>query len=168
MSSGHMIRAEEKGRAAKLIFGLLLVGIAVGAVVIGLARESVHTAPPPVPSTAPGPSWGVVTVYYFHGDTRCNTCREIESRTVEIVQRRFAGPIEVGMLRFASVNFDDPDERHFRADYNLSFGTVLVQGAGGAKPWESLSDVWTLIHGDPAAFEAYLVEHIQTMLDAAG
>jgi len=151
-----------------LIAGSLLVVIAIGAVVIGFGRESMRTAQAIAPSKPPDTITGVVTVYYFHGDTRCSTCREIESRTAEVVQRRFAGPVEVGMLRFMSVNFDDAAERHYREDYNLSFGTVLVQGTGESKPWMNLPDVWTLIHDDPAAFETYLVENIQTMLDTAG
>lgn len=72
------------------------------------------------------------------------------------------------MLRFEVVNFEQPEHRHFRDDFGLSFGSVVVHGPGPEVQWENLGEVWKLIHDDPAKFEACIVRHVQSMLEAAG
>jgi hypothetical protein len=167
------------GSVLKTALGVAIVAIAIAAVAVGLFREADHAreaeqiaATPAATSaieTAPGAKAhqpNAVIVYYFHGDYRCETCLAIESQTVRAVETNFADEIDAGRLRLEIVNFDAPANRHFRADYNLAFGTVLVQGAGEA--WENLDNVWDLVHEDPADFETYLVDQIRPMLDAAG
>lgn len=155
---------------AKPVVGLALVAVAIAAVAIGLARESSKSeATDPTEAavtTVEQPQ--MVTVYYFHGDTRCETCLSIEAATERVVRERFADELASGALRYEAVNYDTPANRHFRDDYDLAFGSVVVQGAGDSRPWENLADVWSLIHDDPATFDAYLDEHIAHMLAVAG
>ncbi len=167
--SGSRVR---RGRiTSKALAGIVLVGIAAGALAFGLVREARQTAPPrgdsePTPAAEEQPD--AVVVYYFHGDARCPTCLSIEANTARVVQSRFEDEIGFGMLRFEIVNFDQPEHRHFREDFGLAFGSVVVQGPGPEAKWENLSDVWKLIHEDPAMFERYIVEHVRSMLEAAG
>lgn len=160
--------------SAQSVAGVILIVFAVGATVVGLRRQSTAdgasattavTAPEsPDAESRPEP----VTVYYFHGDTRCATCRAIETQTTRVVQERFDQELASEKLRFEIVNFEAPANEHFRGDYDLAFGSVVVQGIGEDRPWENLADVWTLIHEDPAVFEVYLVEHVRRMLEPAG
>lgn len=152
---------------AKPLVGIVLVVVAIGAVAIGVVRESSKSVTDEVVSS-PAEQPQVVTVYYFHGDDRCQTCRAIEAATERVVRDRFAEELASGMLLYKAVNFDAPGERHFRDDYDLAFGSVIVQGYGDDHPWKNLTDVWSLIHSDPAEFEAYLVENIVPMLSGNG
>lgn len=159
--------APQRKSLGKPILGLLLVAVAAGAVVVGVARERSKTPASEATITrAIDPE--VVTVYYFHGELRCETCVAIESLTERVVRARFADQLAAGTLRYEAVNYDDPADRHYWDDYDLSFGSVIVQGVGDAGAWENLAEVWTLVHDDSAAFEAYLVEHITPMLAGNG
>lgn len=151
----------------KPMMGLALVVVAIGAVAIGLAREA-SKSPVVEAALTPIERPQAVTVYYFHGETRCPTCLKIEAATERVVSEWFPDQLDAGTLRYEAVNYDVPSDRHFRNDYNLAFGSVVVQGVGEARPWENLAEVWSLIHDDPAVFEAYLVEHITIMLETAG
>ncbi|MFN7021566.1 MAG: nitrophenyl compound nitroreductase subunit ArsF family protein [Phycisphaerales bacterium] len=158
--------------------GVLLVLLAVGAVTYGLIREatrsrladesrstagSVRPASAPADPAAPGdPS--VTTVYYFHGDTRCDTCIAIETQASETVGSRFAQDIAAGRVQFRAVNLDTPENRHFRDDFDLSFGSVIV--ARGSR-FENLGDVWTLVHDERPKFEAYIVDSVTRFMKAS-
>ena len=152
---------------AKPLLGIVLVAVALGAVGIGVVRESSKSGVAEAAS-ALDEQPQVVTVYYFHGETRCETCLAIESATEGVVRGRFDEEVAAGTLRYEAVNYDAPAGRHFRDDYDLAFGSVVVQGVGEARPWENLAEVWSLVHDDPAKLEAYLVEHINLMLTGNG
>lgn len=184
--------------SAKSVAGPLLILFAVGAVALGLQRqaakdaaahaaqtartvqisetaqvsETVETSEAEETAFAESPAAAIrsqpVTVYYFHGDTRCKTCLAIESQTAHVIRARFAPELEDEALRFEIVNYDTPSNAHYLQDYDLSFGSVVVQGVGEDRSWENLAEVWTLIHGEPAAFEAYIVAHVRRMLEPAG
>lgn len=151
----------------KPILGIVLVAAAIGAVAIGVAREGSKAGSAEV-ANASAEQPRVVTVYYFHGETRCETCLAIEAATERVVHERFADELAAGTLRYEAVNYDASAGRHFRDDYDLAFGSVVVQGVGEARPWENLAEVWSLIHDDPAKFEAYLIEHITPMIAGNG
>lgn len=150
-------------RFLRLAGSALVIVVAVGALGVGLVREVGRSQASSSPTERP-PEPAVVTVYYFHGDVRCPTCRAIEARTTRTVHDEFADELAVGRLRFEVVNYDTPENLHFRDDFDLSFGSVIVQGAGADRPWENLADVWTLVNSDQLLFESYLVEHIGRML----
>ncbi len=147
--------------------GLLLVVLAAGAVIVGIVREGPGDVPNDAPANSPDQP-EVLTVYYFHGKTRCETCRAIESAAERVIRERFAEEVEAGTLRYEAVNYDLPVHRHFLQEYDLAFGSVVVQGVGGDRPWENLADVWTLVHDDKAELEAYLAERIASMLARSG
>ncbi|CAG0988092.1 hypothetical protein PHYC_02136 [Phycisphaerales bacterium] len=149
----------------KAVVGLLLVVVALAALAYGGLREARRAARAGAPALAPlAQRSEVATVYYFHGDTRCETCLTIERQAAELVRSFFAAQIAAGRLRYLAVNYDTPENRHFREEYDLAFGSVVV--TDGAR-WENLGDVWTLVHDDRAGFDAYLTEHILPFVDPA-
>ncbi len=154
----------------KWLARIAIIAVAVVAVIVGLARETDRArqaAAVPVVATSATES-SVVRVYYFHGDTRCDTCLSIEEQTARLVRTRFAEEIASNRLRFEVVNFDAPAGRHFRDDFDLAFGAVVVQTGVAPGSWRNLNEVWTLIHEDVAAFDAYLETHIRDVLEKAG
>lgn len=175
--------------SARSVFGVLLIVLAVGAVAYGLIREATRSrlaeggqrpavqsdpasglqqpatlSQPGQPDSPQSVESTVTTVYYFHGDTRCDTCLAIEAQAGEAVQSKFAQDISSGRLRFLSVNFDEPEHRHFREDFDLSFGSVVVSRD---TRFENLAEVWTLIHEERSEFDAYVAERVAEFMKVA-
>ncbi len=158
----------------KRILGFLLIAAAVAAVAIGILRqgrssESEPHAAASILASEQAATDAAVTVFYFHGDTRCPTCRDIETRTEQLVRKRFAAELDAGALQYVAINYDVDANRHYREDFELTFGSVVVRVDGTTTTWENLADVWSLIHeDDESRFDAYLAEHIAKMLERAG
>jgi len=106
-----------------------------------------------------------LVVYYFHGNTRCWTCRTIEALTKEAVETAFATELETGEVEMRVVNVEDPGNRHFVDDYQLATrSVVLVDLVGGREErWQRLDDVWRLVN-DRASFIDYVVGNARGFL----
>lgn len=166
MSSTEPTSVSQRKPIAKSLLGVVLVVVALGAVVVGVTREAAGPKPADVAEASREQARAqVVTVYYFHGDTRCDTCLAIEAATERIVREWFAKELAAGTLRYEAVNYESPANKRFRDAYELAFGTVVVQGVDETRQWKKLSKVWEFIHDDPAKIDPYLVENIAPMLE---
>ncbi len=98
-----------------------------------------------------------VIAYYFHGDTRCMTCRKIEAYTYEALLDHFPKAIDEGVIEWRVVNVDEPGNEHFIEDFQqASLSVVLVDNAeGGEANWKTLQRVWELV-GDREKFQDYV------------
>lgn len=107
----------------------------------------------------------LVLITYFTSDQRCPTCLRIEKQTRDAIQRGFAAELAAGRIRFQTVNFDRPENKHFIADYGLAFKTVVVSENHQGKEvrWRKYDKVWDLV-GQSEAFAAYLQEGIRMHL----
>jgi hypothetical protein len=136
---------------------LLFVGVSVAYMVV---REARGGAPAPERTDAR------VVVYYFHGNYRCETCNTIQRLTQETVAERFAEEMDEGLVEMRSVNVDEPGNRHFTDEYELTTRTVVVarfNEAGKRIGWKALLDVWDL-YNRPAEFKDYVeAEVIQAL-----
>lgn len=52
---------------------------------------------------------GPVEVIYFHGTSRCVTCKTVESEAKGNIETLYADQIKAGKISFASVNIDEPE-----------------------------------------------------------
>ncbi|MDK2970739.1 MAG: hypothetical protein PWP23_494 [Candidatus Sumerlaeota bacterium] len=144
---------------------LLFVGISLAAIVVKeMGRES---APVAAPETASPPDAAVqaqeegrYVVYYFHGDVRCQTCQTIEQQSHDAIATMFADQLDSGELEWRLVNYDKPENAHFRDDFQLAFQSVVVaeERDGRIVRWKNLADVWTKVHDTPQEFEEYVVD----------
>ena len=107
------------------------------------------------PSAAPS-----AIVYYFHGSTRCTTCKTIEAYAHETVAAAFAPDLKAGSLEWKVVNVDEPANQHFVRDYQLYTRSVVVVDAKDPKRFKVLDRVWQLV-GDKAAFQRYVEQEIR-------
>lgn len=109
-----------------------------------------------------------VVVYYFHGNTRCYTCKRIEALAQEAVKNSFTEDLESGRVIFQSVNVETPANEHFVNDYQLATRSlVLVRFSGGKQVrWKNLDRVWTLVR-DPDAYDRYVADETRQMLAGA-
>jgi hypothetical protein len=147
------------------LLGAILVAFAIAGLAVGAFRE-LRASPDSVREDIAAAHPKSAIVYYFHGHTRCDTCLAIERQTSDVVHRVFADDLASGRLVFVSLDFDEPRYLHYREKFILSFGAVVVARPGDGE-WECLNDVWTLIDGEPDAFDEYVVNGVRSHLPAA-
>jgi hypothetical protein len=105
-------------------------------------------------------------IFYFHGTTRCFTCRMIEDYTTKAVTEHFADELRGGDVALQSVNVESPENRHYIDDFQLSTRTVVVVDvqADTVRNWEALDQVWHLV-GDSLTFSDYIRDEIVAFRD---
>lgn len=141
---------------------LLFVAAAVVMLVGREIRQPPTETTPAVTDQLPAHA---LVVYYFHGETRCPTCRDIERYSHEAVQSAFAEDLAQDKVNWRVVNYEQPENSHFAADYEIVAPTVvLVRMADGkVVDWRNLGRVWELV-GDQEVFTEYLQNEIRSML----
>lgn len=109
-----------------------------------------------------------MVVYYFHGNMRCVSCRRIESYTKEAITTAFASDLADGRLEVMAVNVEEPDNRHFIAEFQLYSPAVVITHMEGGKPKQSknLDRVWRLLR-DKQAFLEYIQQETRAMMKGA-
>lgn len=107
-----------------------------------------------------------VVVTYFTTNVRCESCRTIETLARATVEESFAQELAASIIRFQTINLDEPANKHFAEDYDMAFKTVVVseEAAGRVLRWTKLDDVWSLL-GKPEEFKAYLARPIHAYLE---
>jgi hypothetical protein len=144
--------------AALLLFAAASVAILVGREMREPTLDDATPAVEHLPDNA-------LVVYYFHGDTRCPTCRTIENYSHEAVQAAFADEVAKNKLLWKVVNYEQPENSHFATEYEIVSPTVvLVRTADGqVAAWRNLMRAWELV-GDRDAFADYIQNETRSML----
>jgi hypothetical protein len=111
--------------------------VASGVALAGLSAEEA-----PAASAADG-----VVAFYFHGNTRCATCKKIEAYADEAIHTGFVQALEASALTWRVVNVEEPDNRHFIEDFQLVTRSVVLAEYRDEKVvrWKSLDKVWQLV-----------------------
>ena len=80
----------------------------------------------------------------------------------------FAAELQSGRLEWRSVNYEQPGNEHFAADYNLAAPSlVLVSMRDGKQAaWRGLPEVWEHV-GDKPALVEFVKKNVQEFLDNA-
>jgi hypothetical protein len=158
---------------------LLAIGLLVfvGASVAVLVVKALRPMPQGPGAAEPATSQGVtrpepaepmdegVVAYYFHGNTRCPTCRKIESYAHEAVESGFSEPRANGRLEWRVVNYESPGNEHYATEYEIFAPTVVLvaMSDGNQQAWKNLDRVWELVD-DKDAFIEYVRSETETML----
>jgi hypothetical protein len=108
----------------------------------------------------------VVIAYYFHGNTRCPTCRTIESFAEEAVKSGFAEEIRDGRVEWRVLNYEEPANKPFVDQYEILAPIVVLSkyDSGQETRWARLDEVWNLTD-DKEAFVAYVQKEAKTLLE---
>jgi hypothetical protein len=131
-----------------------------------LAVWGIRTFGRPSPGAAAGtaiPSSVKVVVYYFHGNVRCPTCRNMEAFSKEAVETGFLDAVKSGKLRWMAVNVETKGNEHFVRDFKLVTKSVIVAETGPSGRWTNLPKIWDFAHDKPA-FLRYVQEGIRGFL----
>ncbi|MFO7907279.1 MAG: nitrophenyl compound nitroreductase subunit ArsF family protein [Planctomycetota bacterium] len=105
-------------------------------------------------------------VYYFHGNTRCRTCRSIESQAHATVESEFASELESGRVVWKTVNYEEPSGTELGEEFEVQMPVVVLANMNGGhvEDWKSLDQVWALV-GDKPAFAEYIRDEVNHMLE---
>lgn len=142
-------------KTAALLLALTVPGV------LAAAGAAVADPPKPAAAVAEAPTAAAaIRVYYFHGATRCATCKTIEAYAHETVASAFAPELKAGSLEWTVVNVDEPANQHFTRDFQLYTRSVVVVDAKDPKRFKVLDRVWQLV-GDKAAFQKYVEQEIR-------
>jgi thiol-disulfide isomerase/thioredoxin len=135
---------------------------------VGCSRGSAKTneAEAPSASSVAVMQPDSVVVYYFHGARRCPTCRGIQETIERTIKERFGAETASAALSFQDVNIDEPDNKHFAKEYNLSFSSMVVSARKGKETlkWENCDKVWEHAR-DPSALADYTDRQIRGYLE---
>lgn len=82
------------------------------------------------------------TVYYFHPTARCESCINIENFTKELITTKYTTPLS---MKYVALNIEDPENEHFRKDFNLKFSSVVIVKSkkGVTEKYKNLDSIWT-------------------------
>jgi hypothetical protein len=142
----------------------LLLFVAASVVVL-VNREMDHTSASATSAQGDALPANALVVYYFHGATRCPTCRNIESYSHDAVQTAFADQLARDKILWKVVNYEEPANSHFATDFDIVAPTVVLVRTVDGKPaeWRNLPRVWELV-GDQDEFTKYIQDETRAML----
>ena len=106
-----------------------------------------------------------VIVYYFHGTTRCSTCRTIEQYAHDALETRFPEELQSGTLEWHAVNVEEPQHQHFVGDYQLYTRSLVLAVMEGETQvqWKNLDQIWELV-SNKDAFISYIQSETRAYL----
>lgn len=106
-------------------------------------------------------------VYYFYGNTRCPTCRSIESQSHDTVHTAFAAELESSAVKWKTLNYEAPSGADLGKRFDVQVPVVVLARMkdGKIKDWRRLDKVWALV-GERPAFADYIRSEIRQMLEA--
>jgi hypothetical protein len=109
-----------------------------------------------------------VKVCYFHTNTRCTTCRNIEAYAKEAVETGFADELKNGKIQWQVINYESPGNEHYATDYQIAApNVVLVKFKNGKQDsWKGLPEVWEHV-GDKAAFVDFVQKNLRGFIDGS-
>jgi hypothetical protein len=125
-----------------------------------------------ITATSDGPAEGQTVsnglmVYYFHGNTRCVTCRAIESQSYAAVQSDFAPQVKSGKVAWKILNYEQPAGAELAKEFGVAMPVVVLARMkdGRIEGWKRLDRVWALV-GNKPAFAEYVRNEITQVLGA--
>ncbi len=106
-----------------------------------------------------------IQAFYFHATYRCKTCTTIEQYSRETIETNFKEQLGNGTLRFTQINFDEPENRHYLQDYNLTYrALVIVRYKDGKQvTFKNLEKIWQL-KGNKPDFLSYVKTELEAYL----
>ncbi len=115
----------------------------------------------PFPPPGPPPAARTV-VYYFHRTYRCQTCLKAEDYARQTLDDSFAEDQKAGRIVFRAVNLDEPANRHFAQEHQLTSSSMALSFEDGEREIRFLPLPGTrVLIRDRAAFIRFLFGEIE-------
>jgi hypothetical protein len=106
-----------------------------------------------------------VMVYYFHGNTRCPTCQNIETYAHEAIESGFADQLKSKQIVWQVINYETPGNEHFATEYEVVAPNVVLAMFKDGKQlkWKGLPEVWEHV-GDKPIFVAFVQNSLRDFI----
>ena len=98
-----------------------------------------------------------VEVYYFHFNTRCETCRTVESEAKMNVEELFSGEVE-----FTALNLDEKEGEAKGKELGINSQTLLI--VKGDKKINLTNEGFLYAQTDPDKFRKIIEDKIKPLL----
>jgi hypothetical protein len=145
----------------------LLVFVAAAVATAVLKQPSADIAPEASETsvTPATPVGDALVATFFHGETRCPTCRKIESYTRQAIDEAFADELRSGRIQWQTANYEDPANKQLASDYDVYASTVVLTRQVDGKPvqWKNLDRVWNYV-GKEQEFKDYVQQQTRELL----
>lgn len=99
----------------------------------------------------------LVEVYYFHFNTRCETCRTVESEAKMNVEELFGGDVE-----FSALNLDEKEGEAKGKELGVNSQTLLI--VKGNKKINLTNEGFLYAQTDPDKFRKIMEDKIKPLL----
>ncbi len=101
-----------------------------------------------------------ITIYYFHGERRCPTCKKVEANAKAALYKYYSKEVKAGKIVFKSINFEENEKlaKKYGADSSM---LILVKDNSGE---EEIVDLTTFAFMNAAKTKEY-IEKIKTEID---
>lgn len=128
----------------------------VVAAIVAVVLQARGPEPEATSAAESAPADGIVA-YYLHGDVRCATCRKLEAYSTEAT--------EASGLKLEVVNVDQPANRHFVDDFELTTKALVLAEYrdGEIVRWRNLKLIWDLV-GEHDGYVTYVTNEIATFV----
>lgn len=93
------------------------------------------------------------TLYYFHTNMRCSTCRKFETWTTNVAQNL--------PVKFNVINTDNKENAHYLTDYQLYTKSVVIADDEGH--FKNLDKIWDYA-GNEQGFTDYVLSEVKTFM----
>ncbi len=129
------------------------------------AAQSVDTNSVLSGDSTQAPQDNKVVVYYLHMNRRCQTCKKLEAYSHEALQDGFADQLKDSSVIWRVVNFEEKDNEHYGADYQLYSQSLILSKLRNGKEvqWENLDKIWELV-GHKDKFLAYVQNKVRRFM----
>lgn len=138
----------------------LITSLVVLMVFIGISCNGQQSAKQSEATAATGD--GPVEVIYFHGTSRCVTCKTVEEEAKTNVAALYAEQVSTGKISFASVNIDEPEGKAIADRVGID-GQCLMIIQGDYKE-NIITDGFMYAVRQPEKFREIMKEKIDPLL----
>lgn len=108
----------------------------------------------------------VLAVYYFHGNMRCHSCKQIETLTRNAIEQAYSQELQAGQVNLIMVNLEADGNAHYIDDFQLITRSVVIaiEEANQVVEYHRLDGVWQL-YNQPQQFTNYIYQQIGSLID---
>ncbi len=103
-----------------------------------------------------------IEAYYFHFNSRCTTCRTVETQTQVDIDILYPELVKSGAIRFTSVNLDEAEGKAIGKDLGVSGQTLLL--VKGDKKINITNEGFMYAVKQPEKFKAVIKEKVDSLL----
>ena len=106
-----------------------------------------------------------VIVYYFHGNFRCPTCRNLEQYAKDAIEDNFKKELAESNLIFKTVNVEEKENEHFVNDYQLYTKSLVLSLVKDNKEvkYKNLDKIWEYVR-NKMQYTDYVKNEVENFL----